>query len=256
MSGLLGYVTSVGGFALLSLLGVAWMGTRPRSTAARRAVAAIVIAYAAASIRMVPWLLSRPLVYGFHEFRAADAPVGSAAIVLLGGGTFTIHGPFQRLSFLDLDSAARVLEAAHVYRMFDTAWIISSGGASAGFELEPSAATMRDALVRLGIPANRIVLESTSTSTRDEAVLVAPILQTLHADHVVLVTTDIHMRRALAAFRAAGVDALPAFSQDPLKSQSRLRSIMPTTEGLQFTRDVTHEYAGLLEYVMHGWLRF
>lgn len=256
MSGLLGYVASVGGFAVLSLLGVVWMRTRPRSTAARRAVAVIVFAYAAASIRVVPWLLSRPLVYGFHEFRAADAPVGSAAIVLLGAGTFTIHGPFQRLSFLDLESAARVLEAAHVYRMFDAAWIITSGGPPAGFDLDPSAATMRDALVRLGIPANRIVLESTSTNTRDEAVLVAPILQTLHPDHVILVTTDIHMRRALAAFRAAKVDAVPAFSRDPLKSQSRLRSVMPTTEGLQFTRDVAHEYVGLLAYAVRGWLRF
>ena len=86
--------------------------------------------------------------------------------------------------------------------------------------------------------------------------LVAPIVQSLRADRVVLVTTDIHMRRALAAFRAVGVDAVPASAANPLASATPLRALMPTTDGLRFTRDVVHEYAGLLEYVGRGWLRF
>src|SRR5207302_1346222 len=167
---------------------------------------AIVLFYAAATIRAVPWTISRPLVSGLQPLSAETAR-GSAAIVLLGAGSFTVHGEFQRLGVLDLNGAARVLEAARVFRLFDEAWIVSSGGAPGGFDLEPSATIMRDALVRLGIPADRILLESTSATTHDEAILASPILRTLHVDRVILVTTDIHMRRALATFRGAGIDA-------------------------------------------------
>jgi uncharacterized SAM-binding protein YcdF (DUF218 family) len=256
MTLLFGYLFSIGAFAVLSVFAVVWLRVRPGSIAARRTVAIVVFAYAAASIRAVPWVLSRPLVSGLRPFSAGDARGGSAAIVLLGASTFTVHERHQRLSMLDQNGAARVLEAAYVFRLFDSAWIISSGGAAIGVDLEPSALTMKDALVQLGIPGSRILLESASMNTRDEALLVAPMLHSLNADRTLLVTTDIHMRRALAAFRAAGVDAAPALSRDPVHSQSRLRSFIPTTDGLRFSRDVAHEYAGLLAYGVRGWLRF
>jgi uncharacterized SAM-binding protein YcdF (DUF218 family) len=256
MSILLGYLLSVGGFALLAACAVVGMIVRPGSRAARRAVIAIVFLYTAASIRVVPWTLSQPLLLGFHEFRRSDAPGRTVAIVVLGAASFTVHVRHQRLGVLDQDSAARVLEAAHLFRQFDSAWIISSGGPAQGFDIEPSSVTMRDGLVKLGIPPDRILLESESMNTHDEAVLVAPIIERLRPDSVLLVTADIHMRRAQAAFRAAGLDVVPAPSRDPLNSQSRLRSFVPTTDGLRFTSGVAHEYVGLVEYAARGWLRF
>jgi len=256
MSILLEYLFSSGGFALLSSCAVLWMIARPRSRAARRTVIAIVLAYGFASIRVVPWALSRPLVRDFHEFRRADVRGRTAAIVLLGSASFTVHQRHQKIAVIDRGGAARVLEAAHVFRQFESSWIISSGGAAPGFDLEPNSVTMRDALIKLGVPPDRIVLESTSMNTHDEAVLVAPMIEQLRPDCVVLVTTDIHMRRARAAFRAAGLDVVPAISPDPLHSESRFRSFVPTTDGLRFTRDVAHEYAGLIEYAARGWVRF
>ena len=255
MSLLLSYLFSLSGFALLSLAAVTWLLARPRSVAARRAITVVVV-YTFASIGVVPWALSRPLVSGFTPFTAADTPPGTVAIVVLAGGPFTVHGRHQKFGALDVSSAARVLEAAHVFRITGAKWIVSSGGAAEGLDTEPGAVTMRDALVHLGVPADRIVLETASLSTRDEAALVAPMLRTLRVVRAVLVTSDIHMRRALGAFRAVGVDAVPALALDPLNSQSRLRWILPTVEGLRFTNDVVHEYAGLLEYGVRGWLRF
>src|ERR1035437_1540151 len=114
---------------------------------------------------------------------------------------------------------------------------------------------MRVALVQLGVPADRIVLESESVNTHDEAVLVAPMLRALHVDRVVVVTSDIHMRRSMATFRGAGLDAVPAIAPDPFNSESRVRSFVPTTEGLRFTGGVVHEYVGLAYYRVRGWLR-
>jgi len=251
------YVFSVGGFAILTSVTLLWNLARPRSRAARFSWIVVVAGYTAASMRVVPWALSRPLVAGFKPFAAADLSSAPTAIVLLGAGTFTVHGRHQRLGVLDLSSAERVLEAAHVFRVLPSPpWIISSGGAADGFNIEPSGIVMKEALVRLGVPADRILVETQSRTTRDEAILVAPMLASLGARRAVLVTSDIHMRRALATFRAAGVDAVPALAIDPLMVDSRPRSILPTTEGLRFSGAVAHEYAGLIYYRARGWIGF
>src|SRR5437762_11170551 len=153
MSRLLSYLFSLSGFALFSVAAVAWLLARPRSAAARRAIAFVVIFYTLASIGVVPWTLSRPLVSGLRPFTAADAPPGTVAIVVLAAGPFTVHGRHQKIGTLDLSSAARVLEAAHVFRIAGAAWIGSSGGAPEGLDTEPGAITVRAGLLRLGVPA-------------------------------------------------------------------------------------------------------
>jgi uncharacterized SAM-binding protein YcdF (DUF218 family) len=256
MSRLIAYIVSAGGFACLAVPGVIWLAARPHARGPRRWLTVVVLCYCAASVRAVPWILSRPLVYGFHDFTAADAPPGATAIVLLGAGSYTVAGADQRMGLLDLAGAARVLEAAHVYRLMGSPWIISSGGAAEGFRIEPSAVTMRTGLVGLGVPENRILLETESSDTHDEAVGIAPMLRALQVTRIVLVTSDIHMRRAIATFRGAGMTAVPAIAEDPLNSQSRIRTFIPTTEGLRFTSFVVHEYVGLVYYAARGWLRF
>jgi len=183
-------------------------------------------------------------------------PAGPAAIVLLGGGSEVIRGHERQLNMLFAESAARALEAARVYHLLGTPWIISSGGPGSKPGDEPAALTMRDALIALGVPAGRILVEPSSRNTRDEAVLVAPALRKLDVDRVVLVTCDTHMRRALAAFRATGVDPVPAAAPNPLSEHSLIDWVVPTTQGLEFSATVVHEYAGLLYYGARGWLRF
>ena len=61
---------------------------------------------------------------------------------------------------------------ARVGIFFDPARGVT-GGPAQGVDVEPGAVTMRDGLVRLGIPPDRIVIESLSTNTREEAVFVA-----------------------------------------------------------------------------------
>ena len=75
-----------------------------------------------------------------------------------------------------------------------------------------------------------------------------------HHEHVVLVTSEIHMRRSIATFRTAGIDAVPAIAADPLNFESRIRSFIPTTEGLRFSSYVAHEYVGLVYYWLRGWI--
>ena len=114
---------------------------------------------------------------------------------------------------------------------------------------------MRDAMIRFGVPASRILVEDRSRTTRDEAVLIAPMLRSLNVDHVILVTSDFHMRRSLGAFRAVGIPAIPAIARDPFLSYPWSRWILPSSHGFELTSAVVHEVGGIGFYAARGWFR-
>ncbi len=165
-----------------------------------------------------------------------------------------MHGRADRIGVLTLGGASRVLEAARVFHLLRNPLIVSSGGPPSGHDMFPDSETMRSALVRLGVPADRIVLESVSRVTRDEAVIVARMLRERGIERCVLVTSDQHMRRALGAFRRVGLDARPAVARDPLDAQDPLLSWIPTPQGLDYSREVVHDYVGLAWYWWRGWI--
>ena len=117
------------------------------------------------------------------------------------------------MSVLDTIGAERTLEAARVYRLIHPDVVISSGGVIEPEQPEdPAGQTMKDGLVQLGVPADRIIVEGASTNTRDEAVTVAEMLPSLAIKHVVLVTSAIHMRRAVGSRSRSKVETIEAIT--------------------------------------------
>ena len=255
MSQVLLYATSVTGLLLALLAGVVWLHISQTAAGPRRWLTAVLVVYLAVSIHAVGRMVSWPLRHGFQPFSASQLPPGRSAIVLLGAGARTIHGRgTQRLTSLTLTGAARVLEAARVFRMMDSPWIISSGGATDGVDIVPDSEAMKTALIQLDVPADRIVLESSSRATHDEAVLAIKIVRDLGVTSVVLVTSEIHMRRALATFRHEGLQPVPAVAPDPLASQWFGLAWMPTTQGMELAQEIAHDYVGLAWYKLRGWI--
>src|SRR5919201_3977745 len=115
MSRLAGYLLSLGGFAILATLGVVWLRARPHARGPRRWLAAVVLFYLAASMRVVPWIVSRPLVYGFHHFSRSDVTADMTTLVVLGSGSSTVHGAEERVGVLDLAGGARGTGAADAH---------------------------------------------------------------------------------------------------------------------------------------------
>jgi uncharacterized SAM-binding protein YcdF (DUF218 family) len=257
MSAILEFICSLTGL-MLSVGAVAiWLHRRPASARGRRALAAILAAYFLASAYVVPFALTRLLTRGLQPFSRADAQARRTAIVVLGSGAAVATDWDQRsVSYADLASGIRIAEAARVFRLVPDGWIISSGGTVSGGETGPTTSeTMRDALVSLGVPAGRILVETRSQSTHEEAVFVAPMLRSLSADRVVLVTADYHMWRSLRTFRAAGIDATPAIARDPMAGASWWRWLQPTPLALRFTSSALHEFVAIALYAARGWLR-
>ena len=140
-----------------------------------------------------------------------------------------------------------------MFRLLAADWVISSGGPGSSGET-PNSIVMRDALTQLGVPPARIVLESSSRTTHDEAIIVAPMLKSLGVERTVLVTSAVHMRRSLSTFRAAGVPVIPAPAVDPGVYTSAGERWRPSARGLRLSAEVVHECIGLIYYRLRGWL--
>jgi uncharacterized SAM-binding protein YcdF (DUF218 family) len=238
--------------------GALWLWRRPFSVHPRRFLLATAFVYTLASIYGVSYLAGRTLVIGFEPFERQQVPAGRAAVVVLGSGTFTARDwQENRFTLVDTSAASRVLEAKRVFTLVNPDWVISSGGNPVpDHPDEPSGLTMRDTLVRLGVPAERILVETESRTTRHEAILVAPMLRSLNVAHTILVTSDTHMRRSLGAFRAEGIDAIPAIARHPFTNVPWDRWFVPSNAGLDETRQIVHEAAGIVYYALRGWYGF
>lgn len=240
-----GFVTCL----VIGLIGLWW---RPGSRVARAWLTAVVAGFGLLSVEIVPYATTKAL---WRQYRPFVPPPGEdlSVVVLLAAGSETVVGSDQRLGILTQVGAGRVLEAARVYRSLNAPWVISSGGRGAGGR-ETGAATMKTALVHLGVDPARIRLESSSRSTYEQGVLIAPMLRELRAERFVLVTTRSHMQRSLGVFRAQGLTPMPAVAPDEFSGIQWPESFRFTIYGLQRSDALFHELVGLAYYWWRGWI--
>lgn len=240
---------------MLAVLAAAtWLLVRPHSRGARRYLLIVALFYLLVSVYSVPYAVGRALAYRYQPLTAAAVTPSRTAIVILGGGGGAVRAGGRQIGVISAGSASRVLEAHRVSTLVEFDWIVSSGGLTdPRTSLEANATLMRDALVKLGVPESKILVESESGNTRGHAVSLAPLLRRLAIEQVVLVTTDIHMPRALATFRAQGWHCVPAIVTDPRKPNRLLQWLMPTGHGLDYSGQVAHELLGNTYYAARGW---
>jgi uncharacterized SAM-binding protein YcdF (DUF218 family) len=254
---LLDLIFSVGGILLVFLAAALWVARRPASRRARLALVAVAVLYTALSTYVVGHAAGRLLSISRQPFEAADVPAGRTAIVILGSGTVTVRDWGDRqMSVPDFAGAARVLEAARVFRLIDPEYLVSSGGrARPDDRVEAPAIAMRNALLDLEVPPSRVLVQTTSRNTREEAIAVAAMLRLRQIEHVVLVTSADHMRRTLGAFRAVGVNGIPAVAREPFEPKRWSEWIIPGNTGFWKSGAVAHETLGILYYRVRGWYK-
>jgi uncharacterized SAM-binding protein YcdF (DUF218 family) len=255
MAAVIDFLLSSPGLAVVLAAAALWLAWRPHAPAVRRFIQAAAAAYLLSTIYLVPFgVASALLTRHLRPLTSADVPPGRKAIVILGAGGGTVRGAAGQVGIMNYDTGARMLEGYRVYRMTAAEWIVSSGGlVTQTRPNETSAEMMRDGLIARGVPADRILLEPESTDTHEEAVAIAAMLRRLGAERVILVTSDLHMPRAIGAFRAAGVPVIPAIAADARRPLSLRDWITPTSHGLEYTDRVIHELIGNVYYRGRGW---
>lgn len=198
----------------------------------RRLLRWVVFLLAAIGLLLVV-VTATPLV-GWWSTRLAgpwNDPKGDVLIVL-GGGVIDSE-------VLALDSHWRSVYAWRAWKEGTFRKVVVSG--------KDVAPLMRDFLVCQGVPAATIVVENSSTSTRENA-LAAKALLAGEPGTLVLLTSDYHMCRAHAAFAKAGLKVMPSPFPD-----GRKRVNSPSLRWGVFV-DLTKETVKLAYYWGRGWI--
>ncbi|WP_345987964.1 ElyC/SanA/YdcF family protein [Sulfurimonas sp. HSL1-2] len=133
----------------------------------------------------------------------------------------------------------RTIEGVMIYRQSENAKLIFSGY---GGDDPVSNAEVNAAVgMALGVPRKDIIVLTTPKDTDEEAAAAGAVAGD---KQVILVTSAIHMPRAVALFRKAGVNVIPAPTDYKCKDTRWLQ--WPSSAGLQLSEHAFHEYLGIL----------
>jgi uncharacterized SAM-binding protein YcdF (DUF218 family) len=240
--------------ALLAALTL-WLHVRPSPQAIRRVVLLLFFGHWLFSAPLGAQLLTAPLTRGLAPIQVPADAQGADVVVVLGGGANTYTAGGAVIGQLTPGSAFRVLEGVRLFRLLGAKRVIVSAGLPRpDLVVQAESRIMRDALLRAGIPAERIDEESASRNTHEQAVLLAPALVGQGAQRFVLVTSPAHMRRALAVFRAPGLDPVP--SPSAVRSEGSVQPAMlrPNDTSQALSNAAVYEYAAWAYYWWRGWL--
>ncbi len=177
------------------------------------------------------------------------APVGDAGawagrvrwVVVLGAGSYSDASlpPSERLSEASL---ARLVEGVRLQRQLPGSRLLLSGGSV--FGSEPDAETMRALALELGVSPGALAPDALSPDTETQAEVVR---SQLGGEEFFLVTSASHMPRAVALFRKAGTNPLPAPTHFLVKGNRGLSpgDFFPGSAGLRAAEAAAYEYLGL-----------
>ena len=197
-------------------------------------------------------ILSRPLEDRFTR-PPTDIPDPTGIIVL--GGAINPAITEARDSVALTRAGSRLTEAAALALHYPNAILVFSGG-SAAILSDPiaEAPAAKRLFVSLGIPAERIVLENRSRDTAENAAFTRDLIKPQPGQRWLLVTSALHMPRAVGTFRQAGFFVVPypvGYSTAGRASDFwEFRS--DVTDGLTLTDLAIHEWAGLVVYWLTG----
>ena len=105
---------------------------------------------------------------------------------------------------------------------------------------------MAEELKALGVPADRIVIESRAENTHEHAIYVPPLLRERHVTRFVLVTSRQHISRALRVFRKAGWDPVPSTPEAYADRSDPLDRFLPSKNALLASEQVLYDEGALV----------
>jgi len=231
---------------IIGAAGIALLPTRFRTTGCRLLVASVLVTVA---VRLLPIgaALTLPLEMRFAPWTPVQgAPTG---MIVLGGAinpqVSAAHGQIS----LDA-SAERLTSAVALAREYPNARIVFSGGnaqliggrAEGGFALR--------FLEQLGVPRDRVTIEEKSRNTAENAIYCRRLIAPKQGERWLLITTAMHMPRAVGAFRQVGFSVEPYPVDYQLTGWRALWALGSGSMGM--TDAAVHEWLGLVAYRLTG----
>lgn len=188
-----------------------------------------------------------------HNNLALKQYKNAQAIVVLGGNTANSRGNWFEPPKRDT-AVLRSDKAINLYQANKANLIIVSGAALDGGISE--AGIIANKMKLLGIPADHIIQENDSQTTRENAIFTAKILDQLNIHEFLLVTSALHMPRSFASFKKLGYEpiAAPTPAQIKYPENADFSLWLPHLRTLHHSRTIIKEYMALMVYWLRGWL--
>jgi uncharacterized SAM-binding protein YcdF (DUF218 family) len=224
----------------LAVLGVAlW-----RLAMGRRLVMAAVILVIGLGVLPTAWLLTSPLEQRFPVPTNLDRVDG---IIVLAGAERANMSKAYGQPLLN-GAADRLTAFLMLARRFPEARLVHSGDTAPVSQ----SAVARELLLGAGIDPQRIVFENKSRITCASPRATLDLVAIDASQRWLLVTSAMHMPRAVACFRAAGWDVTP-YPTNFQRGADPFSFSLP--ENLQDVDSAAHEWVGLLYYRLRGYTR-
>ena len=233
---------------LLLILSFALGATRFRRSA-RRLTGLLLILALLVVVSKPAQYLAQPLE---NRFPRPDYPACIHGILMLGGGESPLITNTRGVPQME-GGAGRLFAAIELLRRYPEAQLIYAGGSGNPLEPEPSeASTVKAALEQLGIGLDRVRFEDRSRNTWENEVNAMAMAEPRPDQRWVLVTSAMHMPRAVGIARQLGWAMLPWPVDYTTLPQRAIRSEGHFGKYLADLSTAAHEWLGLLAYRLSG----
>ena len=175
---------------------------------------------------------------------------------ILLGGFSSYDTAYTRVNFEE--AADRFCQTLSLYEQKKVKKIFISGGSGSILHQDKTEADkIKIFLMALNIPESNIIIESVSRNTHENATNVASYLKKHDpAARCLLVTSAMHMRRALGCFKKAGLNVTP-FSTNKLAKEREYdldKLILPKPLVISRWEGLIKEWIGYLTYKVAGYI--
>jgi uncharacterized SAM-binding protein YcdF (DUF218 family) len=171
------------------------------------------------------------------------------AVVVLSGYAGQKHRFPGQLEWYD--PVDRFETGMALYRMGKVRVVILTDSYNPADGLPHIGPLVRDAAIQHGVPPEAVAVTQAVRTTADEAAAVKEYLQRANLHRIVLVTSAMHMSRAVLLFRRAGIDLVPfPVDYESDKWQWRWRNFEPSSQALDHTHRAVWEIYGHIFYAI------
>ncbi len=248
-----GFFTQPSSLILVGLLmGFVLLYSR-HGRAGRLLIGGSLVAYFIFGLSPVPHLLTVPLEQRFSRPDEAELAKGIDGILLLGGGIDSTVSLARQAVALN-EAGERVVETLMLANRFPKVPVVITGGANTVFYdgLDDGTVIKRlfTALVK---KPQRLIIERKAKNTWQNAYLSRKLLGEAAQGRWLLVTSAMHMPRAVGCFRKVGFEVVPWPVDYRTRGwQDAWRFFNRPAEGLYRSDHVFREWVGLIGYWLTG----
>ncbi len=240
---------------LFSGVGLLWSGRRRKGAGVLVLVGACLLFILSSEV--VGTALLKPLEDRYEPFGPAQASqVDKVSYIVVFAGCVPSFSEYPITRQVGGTPLARLVEGVRLYHLYSESKLILSGGLNCDPEAPEETLTNYRFAVEMGVDPGDIVIERDSKDTKSQVAILKGMLGT---ESFLLVTSASHMPRAMAMFRKAGMNPIPAptdywtglygiFRRESIGPES----FYPNATSLRKSERAIYEYLGLLWARLRG----